>query len=169
MWLIAIATTISVTGGFFLWPLNTIYIHNELGKSLAFAGIVLIFNQGATIIGNLIGGVLFDKYSPYQTIVFGTSISLSSSISLAIFHANIYAYSASLILIGFGTGITWPIMFAMAGSIWPEGRRKAFNVVFVSQNLGVALGASLGGYIASISFTNIFIANASLFGTYLLF
>jgi len=169
IWLLAIATTISVTGGSFLWPLNTIYMHNELGKSLAFAGIVLMLNQGATIIGNLIGGILFDKFSPYKTIVYGTLLSLSSAILLAMFHSYIIGYTFFLILIGFGTGVTWPIMFAMAGSIWPEGGRRAFNAVYVAQNLGVAVGATIGGYVASISFNYIFIANASLFAVFLIF
>lgn len=169
IWLLAIATTISVTGGSFLWPLNTIYMHNELGKSLAFAGVVLMFNQGATIIGNLIGGILFDKYSPYKTILYGTILALVSSVSLALFHSYITAYSVLLVLIGFGTGVTWPVMFAMAGSVWPEGGRRAFNAVYVAQNLGVAIGATLGGYVASISFNYIFIANASLFAVYLIF
>ena len=39
-------------------------------------------------------------------------------------------------------------MFAMAGSVWPEGGRKAFNAIYVVQNLGVALGATIGGYVA---------------------
>src|SRR5699024_3302987 len=169
IWLLAIATTISVTGGSFLWPLNTIYMHNELGKSLAFAGVVLMFNQGATIIGNLIGGILFGKYSPYKTILYGTILALVSSVSLALFHSYITAYSVLLVLIGFGTGVTWPVMFAMAGSVWPEGGRRAFNAVYVAQNLGVAIGATLGGYVASISFNYIFIANASLFAVYLIF
>ena len=169
IWLLAIATTISVTGGSFLWPLNTIYMHNELGKSLAFAGVVLMFNQGATIVGNLIGGILFDKYSPYKTILYGTILALVSSVSLALFHSYITAYSVLLVLIGFGTGVTWPVMFAMAGSVWPEGGRRAFNAVYVAQNLGVAIGATLGGYVASISFNYIFIANASLFAVYLIF
>src|SRR5690625_3383389 len=169
IWILAIATTISVTGGSFLWPLNTIYIHNELGRSLAFAGVVLMLNQGATIVGNLIGGVFFDKYSPYKTIVYGTILSLISATLLALFHSYILGYTIFLVLIGFGTGVTWPIMFAMAGSLWPEGGRRAFNAVYVAQNLGVAVGATIGGYVASISFNYIFIANASLFVVFLVF
>ena len=166
IWLLVIATTINVTGGSFLWPLNTIYMHNELGKSLAFAGFILMFNQGAGIVGNLLGGGLFDKYSAYKIILFGTGIALSSAIGLSFLHESIFAYSLLLVLIGFGSGITWPVMFAMAGSLWPDGGRRAFNAVYVAQNLGVALGATIGGYIASISFDLIFIANASLFAVF---
>ncbi|WP_249871343.1 MDR family MFS transporter [Oceanobacillus saliphilus] len=168
IWLLVIATSITVTGGSFLWPLNTIYIHNELGKSLAFAGFILMFNQGASVVGNLLGGALFDKYSAYKTILGGTFIAMTAAIFLA-FNHGIVAYTILLVIIGFGNGITWPIMFAMAGSLWPEGGRRAFNAVYVAQNLGVALGASIGGYIASLSFHYIFLANAAVFIVFFIF
>ncbi|MFD1849051.1 MDR family MFS transporter [Oceanobacillus bengalensis] len=163
IWLLVIATTINVTGGSFLWPLNTIYMHNELGKSLAFAGFILMFNQGANIVGNLIGGTLFDRYSAYKTILYGTILSAVAAVALSFYHSSVVAYAILLVLIGFGSGITWPVMYAMAGSLWPEGGRRTFNAIYVAQNLGVALGATIGGYIASISFDYIFMANAILF------
>ncbi|WP_162985584.1 MDR family MFS transporter [Virgibacillus halodenitrificans] len=163
IWLLVIATTINVTGGSFLWPLNTIYMHNELGKSLAFAGLILMFNQGAAIVGNLIGGALFDRFSAYKTILYGTGLAMAATLVLVFTHDVITAYAILLVIIGFGNGITWPVMFAMAGSLWSEGGRRSFNAIYVAQNLGVALGATIGGYVASISFDYIFIANASLF------
>lgn len=162
LWLLVIATTINVTAGSFLWPLNTIYMHNELGKSLAFAGFILLLNQGANVIGNLIGGTLFDRYSAYKTLLYGTFLTLIATILLAFFH-TVIPYTLLLIIIGFGSGITWPVTYAMAGSLWPEGGRRTFNAIYVAQNLGVALGATIGGYVASISFDYIFIANAGLF------
>ncbi|MCF3943412.1 MFS transporter [Oceanobacillus sp. APA_J-5(13-2)] len=159
IWLLVIATTINVTGGSFLWPMNTIYMHNELGQSLAFAGFILMLNQGAAVIGNLIGGALYDRFSAYYSILCATGIALIAAITMA-FNHSIVPYAILLVVIGFGNGITWPIMFAMAGSLWPDGGRKAFNAVYVAQNLGVALGATLSGYVASFSFDYIFIANA---------
>ena len=91
-----------------------------------------------------------------------------SSILMVLFHRDILFYSTSLVLIGFGSGITWPVMFAMAGSLWPEGGRRAFNAIYVAQNLGVALGATIGGYVASISFDYIFIAKCPLFAAFFL-
>ncbi|MGQ0518870.1 hypothetical protein ACT453_57775, partial [Bacillus sp. D-CC] len=32
----------NVTGASFLWPFNTIYLHDHLGKSLSVAGMVLL-------------------------------------------------------------------------------------------------------------------------------
>ncbi len=50
------------TGGSFLWPLNAIYIHDHLGKSLVIAGLALTLNSAAGMIGPLLGGILVEAY-----------------------------------------------------------------------------------------------------------
>ncbi|VEH80972.1 major facilitator superfamily transporter YttB [Bacillus licheniformis] len=57
LWLLVIGMFINVTGASFLWPLNTIYIHQHLGKSLTAAGFVLMLNSGANVLGNLFGDI----------------------------------------------------------------------------------------------------------------
>ena len=75
-------------------------------------------------------------------------------------------YVIFLIFIGFGGGLVFPSMYAMAGSVWKEGGRKVFNAMYVAHNAGVAVGSALGGFVASLSFEYIFKAN--LF-TYIIF
>jgi MFS family permease len=162
LWLLVIGMVINVMGSSFLWPLNTIYIHEHLGKSLTVAGIVLMLNAAATVVGNLVGGVLFDRIGGFKSIILGIVITLVSVVTLMFFHGwPIYIYL--LIFIGFGSGIVFPATYALAGTVWPEGGRKAFNVIYVAQNVGVAVGASLGGIVASISFQYSFVANAALY------
>lgn len=158
LWLLVIGMAINVTGASFLWPLNTIYIHDILGKSLSVAGLVLMVNAGASVIGNLIGGVLFDKIGGYRSILLGISITIIALIGLTLNHTWNF-YVVYLTIIGFGSGIVFPSMYAMAGSVWKEGGRKSFNAMYVSQNLGVAIGAALGGLVADIRFDYIFLAN----------
>ncbi|RSK28241.1 MFS transporter [Bacillus sp. HMF5848] len=162
LWLLIIGMVINVTAASFLWPLNTIYIHDHLGKSLTVAGFVLMLNSAAGIIGNLVGGHLFDKIGGYKSILIGISITLSALLTLVFFH-EWPAYVALLAIIGLGGGIVFPSMYAFAGSVWPEGGRKAFNAIYVAQNLGVAIGSALGGVVASVSFTYIFVANATVY------
>lgn len=162
LWLLVIGTVINVMASSFLWPINTIYIHEHLGKSLTVAGIVLMLNAAATVVGNLVGGVLFDRIGGFKSIILGIVITLVSVVTLMFFHGwPIYIYL--LIFIGFGSGIVFPATYALAGTVWPEGGRKAFNVIYVAQNVGVAVGASLGGIVASISFQYSFVANAVLY------
>ncbi|BCB05340.1 MDR family MFS transporter [Bacillus sp. KH172YL63] len=162
LWLLVIGMMVNVTGASFLWPLNTIYLHENLGKSLSVAGFVLMLNAGASVIGNLIGGTLFDKVGGYRSILTGITITLMALIGMNVWQGWPY-YVIFLTIVGFGSGIVFPSMYAMAGSVWPEGGRKAFNSVYVAQNIGVAVGAALGGFIASFSFHYIFIANLSMY------
>ncbi|WP_034774812.1 MDR family MFS transporter [Bacillus sp. m3-13] len=165
LWLLVIGMAINVTGASFLWPLNTIYIHDILGKSLSVAGLVLMVNAGASVIGNLMGGILFDKIGGYRSILLGISITITALIGMTINHSWTF-YVVYLTIIGFGSGIVFPSMYAMAGSVWKEGGRKAFNAMYVSQNLGVAIGAALGGLVADIRFDYIFLANTVTYAVF---
>ncbi|WP_370296968.1 MDR family MFS transporter [Rossellomorea marisflavi] len=158
LWLLIIGMMVNVTGSSFLWPLNTIYLHDHLGKTLSMAGIVLMLNAGASVAGNLIGGFLFDKLGGYRSILLGILITLTALGGMNLWHGWPH-YVVFLTIVGFGSGIVFPSMYAMAGSVWPAGGRKAFNAVYVAQNIGVAVGASLGGLVASFSFNYIFLAN----------
>ncbi|WP_040207567.1 MDR family MFS transporter [Neobacillus jeddahensis] len=166
LWLLIIGMAVNVIGSSFLWPLNTIYIHDHLGKSLSVAGIVLMLNSGANVIGNLYGGHLFDKMGGYKSILLGIGISLIALVGLSIWH-DWPEYIVFLTIVGFGTGIIFPSMYAMAGSVWKEGGRKSFNALYVAQNLGVAIGASLGGIVADYSFQLIFLANTIMYVIFL--
>jgi MFS family permease len=162
LWLLIIGMAVNVTGSSFLWPLNAIYIHDHLGKSLTVAGIVLMLNSASSVVGNLFGGSLFDKIGGYKSILLGIAITLISLIGLTFWHGW-PQYVIFLTIIGFGSGIVFPAMYAMAGSVWKEGGRKAFNAIYVAQNVGVAAGAALGGFVASFSFEWIFLGNTILY------
>lgn len=165
VWLLVIGMAVNVTGSSLIWPLNTIYLHNELGKSLSLAGFVLMLNSGASVLGNLLGGTLFDKIGGYRSILIGIVISGISLLGIIFLHGWPW-YAVWLVILGFGSGIVFPSIYAMAGSAWPEGGRKTFNAIYISQNLGVALGAALGGFIADLSFTYIFILNFLMYAVF---
>nr|WP_051530031.1 MFS transporter [Anoxybacillus tepidamans] len=162
LWMLMIGMAVYVTGASFLWPLNAIYVHDELHKPLSVAGIVLMLNSAATIAGNLLGGVLFDKWSGFRTLMMGAATTLAAIVSLIFFHGWPH-YPIFLTIIGLGAGIVFPVMNAYAGAVWPEGGRKAFNAIYVAQNVGVAAGSALGGWIASYSFDWIFVANSLMY------
>lgn len=162
VWLLIIGMLINTVGNSFLWPLNTIYMHDELGKSLAVAGLVLMANSGAGVIGNMLGGVLFDKIGGYKSIITGIIISLLALTGLVFFHGWPH-YIWFLTLLGFSGGIVFPSMYAMVGTAWPEGGRKAFNAIYLSQNVGVAIGPALAGVVADFSFDYIFLANLIMY------
>lgn len=89
-------------------------------------------------------------------------ITLASLLGLVLFH-QWPVYIWLLIIVGFGSGIVFPASYAMAGAVWKEGGRRAFNAIYVAQNAGVAVGSALGGMVAAYSFTYVFLANALLY------
>lgn len=162
VWWLVIGMALNITGSSFLWPLNTIYMNEELNKSLTVAGLVLLINSMGMVVGNLLGGTLFDKLGGYKTILLGTAICLFSTTLLNLFHGWPW-YAVWLVLLGFGGGLIIPAIYAMAGAVWPNGGRQTFNAIYLAQNIGVALGAALGGFVAELSFNYIFIANLCMY------
>ncbi|MBO1199618.1 MFS transporter [Staphylococcus simiae] len=162
VWWLVIGMAINITGSSFLWPLNTIYMKQELDKSLTIAGLVLMINSVGMVIGNLLGGTLFDKLGGYKTIMLGTVTCLCSTTLLNFFHGWPW-YAVWLVMLGFGGGMIIPAIYAMAGAVWPNGGRQTFNAIYLAQNIGVALGAALGGFVAEFSFNYIFLANLIMY------
>ena len=167
VWLLIIGMLVNVVGSSFLWPLNTIYMNEYLGQSLSMAGFVLMLNAGAGVIGNLVGGVLFDKIGGYWSIFTGSILSLISLVGLVLWHGW-PTYVWFLILLGFSSGIVFPAMFALVGTVWPEGGRKAFNAIYLAQNLGVATGPALAGLVASYNMEAIFSINLAMYVVFFL-
>lgn len=162
VWLLIIGMLINTVGSSFLWPMNTIYMHDELGQSLTIAGLVLMANAAAGVVGNLLGGYVFDKFGGFKSIMIGTIISIIGLTCLVFWHGWPH-YVWFLTLIGFSGGIVFPSMFAMVGTAWPEGGRKGFNAIYLAQNLGVAFGPALAGIVAKHSFDYLFIANLAMY------
>ena len=162
VWMLVIGMALNITGSSFLWPLNTIYMKEDLDKSLTIAGIVLMINSFGMVVGNLLGGSLFDKLGGYRTILTGTAVCLVSTTMLNFFHGWPW-YAVWLVMLGFGGGMIVPAIYAMAGAVWPNGGRQTFNAIYLAQNIGVALGAALGGFVAELSFNYIFIANLLMY------
>lgn len=162
LWILAIGMVINITGNSFLWPLTTIYVSEVLGRSITTAGIVLMLQAAAGMIGSLLGGALYDKIGGRKAILLGIAISITAVITIAL--TQIWSvYLVMMILLGFGNGIIPPAVYAMASGVWPEGGRKTFNLLYVMQNIGVALGTALGGIVAEYSFKISFFSNGFTF------
>ncbi|KOP30023.1 multidrug MFS transporter [Exiguobacterium sp. BMC-KP] len=163
VWILVLAMAINTTGSSFLWPFNTLYIHEYLGESMTKAGMALFVNSALAIVGNYLGGKAFDRLGGKKTLVISVIGLVLSSVGLLLFHQTYVGYVAMLGLIGFVGGMVFPTIYAMTGVIWPEGGRRAFNAIYVAQNVGVALGTAVSGQIAAFSIQYIFIANLVLY------
>lgn len=154
-------------GASFIWPINTIFIHDYLHKSLAVAGTVLFFNSILTFLGNYTGGKLFDKIGGHKTVMISTMIGLLALIGL-VFNHGWPAYPILLPILGFGVGSAFTVINSFGAQIDEVDKYKLFNAIYVGTNLGNAIGTALGGYIAGIQMTWVFIANLIFLSSFFL-
>lgn len=159
MWLVGAGSALNSMGLSFLWSLTTLYVHVHLGAGLAYVGLILTAQQGAGLIGSLVGGVLSDRLGTRVPLLLSAA---TGTVSLAAIAGDgtLWVYATAAILAGTSVGITFACLNAAAPRAWPGGGRNAFNMVYVSFNLGVAVGPILAGVLASIDFRLTFLVGA---------
>ncbi|MWV43990.1 MFS transporter [Paenibacillus sp. HJL G12] len=164
---LSLCSIVLSTGLTLVWPINTIYMQQELGQSLTAVGLVLLLNNGAAFVGNVVGGILFDRWGGRVFIIVSALSSAGVVAAIGIVH-DVLSYSVLLTMLGLLNGIIQPMLNAIAVAGSPGKEQQAVNGMFVSQNVGMAFGAALGGAIASLSMKGVFFFNALLYVVFLL-
>lgn len=163
MWSLIVGAAASSLGISFLWPLTAIYVHHVLNQPMTVVGLVMMAQSGANLLGSLAGGLLYDMRGARLPLL--ASMAVASLVLVVLgFDRNFWVYTGGVTLNGFAMGVSMPIFNALSVEIWPEGGRAAFNAVYVAQNAGVAVGSSLGGLLAAVSFRFTFLAAALAMG-----
>ncbi|MFD1417900.1 MFS transporter [Companilactobacillus keshanensis] len=99
-WLLILNMTFNMVMGFIL-PVNTIFINKNLHEPLTTAGFALMVYSVLMMVGNALGGVMFDRFSKRWTLYIGYFISVFSLVVMS-FHHIWPSYVVYLILLGFG-------------------------------------------------------------------
>ncbi|MHB8928161.1 MAG: MFS transporter [Bacillota bacterium] len=159
IWALGAIAFVNLVGFSFIWPMTTIYIHQVLGRPLSVAGVVLMFFSGASFLGQLVGGTLFDRAGGRLVIEVGLFLG-AAAIAVPGLVQSWPLYVGAMIVFGFLQSLVFPALNAMAATTWPEGGREAFNLIYVANNAGVAVGTALGGLLASLSFRFVFLGAA---------
>lgn len=149
---VGLLSFLNVLAHSFLWPLMSLYITTVHGRSLTTAGLVLAVGSAAASVGALVGGALFDRVGARSVVLGGMGLSaLFAVVPGLVTSFPIFIVSYTLFMTA--SAAVFPALNALAARIWPEGGRKAFNLVYVAHNVGVALGTVVGGQVAKISFS----------------
>lgn len=168
VWLLGIGAFLNITALSFLWPINAIYIHQELGRPMSVAGTVLFLHSLGATFGQLAGGALFDRIGGRRVILIGL-LGGAAFVALPGLVENWPLYVTVMILFGFFCSLVFPSMSALAAKAWPEGGRRAFNFIYVCNNIGVAVGTAVGGLVAEASFQLAFLTASGLLLVFSLF
>lgn len=157
-----LGSLITNTGISFIWPLTTIYMHNYLKESLTVAAMVLFVNSIAMMVGNWVGGRLFDRWRPYLTIMAGITIDVVTSFALIFWHGW-PAYPLFLVAMGFGNGIVSTAVNSYATLATSRKPSFVFNVLYFMSNLGLVIGTLIVGFVLPMGIEYIFMLAFALF------
>src|SRR3954471_13788685 len=167
VWLIQAGGLVNALGNGIVFPFAVIYLHNVRGISFAQAGFALAIGGAAALLAGFLAGTLVDRVGGRNTLVFGLLLQLVAFSLFPLIRDAWHAY-ALFALEGVGTACFWPGQSTLLARLTPPDRRhSAYALQRVSMNLGIGLGAAVGGLIATTSdpgsFTRLFLFDAATF------
>lgn len=159
---------IQSTGNSLMWPLNSLFMYNVLGRSLTEAGMLMSAQALITLIGQFVSGFLADRFGPLKIMHLGLIIAILSLGAIGVFPVW-EVYAPGLICFGLAIAFIFVPINALIPMLWPQGGRRGFNLLYVFNNAGVAVGTALGGFVANYSFRLVFLLNALTFVIFFIF
>jgi MFS family permease len=164
-WYVWWGTLVNKLGGFVI-PLLTIYLITVRHVSVSEAGgIVAVFGAGS-IAASLVGGYLSDRLGRKITLMislFGGAIAISVLGQLR----DLHAITAMVGAVGFVGELYRPAVLAIVADVVPPAQRvQAYGLLHWVINIGFAFAAVIGGVLASVDFTILFVADAATMAIY---
>ncbi|MDR0269298.1 MFS transporter [Paenibacillus sp.] len=163
------ASLINSAGGSLMWPLTTMYIFDELGRSMTDAGLVVMIQAFGGIIGQLLGGALYHRVGVKRLIVGSLALCALGLFSLPFISSYWVVYMIIMGFIGLCNAVSMPAIQAFVGFRFADRRGELFNVIYVANNIGVALGTALSGFLADVSYHLTFVLNGVTSAVFALF
>ncbi|MFI2857183.1 MFS transporter [Paenibacillus sp. JSM ZJ436] len=153
------ASLVNSAGGSLMWPLTTMYVFDELGRSMQDAGLVILLQSAGGIAGQLLGGALYHRIGVKKLIVGSLLLNAMGLFSLPFIDGYWPMLLPIMLLIGLFSAMSMPAIQAFIGFRFADRRGELFNVVYVANNIGVAVGTALSGFLAEISYDVSFVGN----------
>ena len=165
-WLMVAGMLISTIGASMIWPFLMVYVSGQLNLPLMVVSSLMTINSAAGLVSSLIVGPIIDRLGRKWAMVI--SLGLLGGMYLLYTQAHTYAAFAALMVLSGAINPLYRVgADAMVADLIPEDKRlDAYAIMRMSNNLGVAVGPALGGFIASSSYTVAFLSAATGMVTY---
>jgi MFS family permease len=111
------------------------------------------------IAGQILGGALYHRVGVKKLIVGSLLVNAAALLGLPYAAANWHVFMGLMLVVGFTFAMSMPAIQAFIGFRFTKQRAELFNIVYVANNIGVALGTALSGVLARISYSLTFTVN----------
>jgi MFS family permease len=165
LWFYEAGVVVNAFGRGMTLPFILIYLHNVRGLGLGLSGVIAAAYAAASFAGSLAGGALTDRVGA-RLVLIGALGAAGGGYGWFAFVHHPFAAFVAIAIAGFGNGAFLPAQGAtIAALAGKERRHGAYAVQRAADNLGVGLGATVGGAIAVTSdpttFTALFVLDGS--------
>ncbi len=161
---IFVGRIIAATGFSIVMPFLTIYLSTQLGISLTVIGILFLINGIFGSLGQIIGGELSDRIGRRPVMWSAMFLRAMAFIALSVVIALHLGFPLIALCV-LGSALVGsmfePATNALVADLVPSGRRlEAYSLFRIGQNLGWSLGPLLGGLLAMLSYSTLFLFSA---------
>ncbi len=151
-WLMFWGMMISSIGGSMIWPFLMVYVSGKLKLDMTTTASLMTLSAVSGLIASFIAGPIVDRLGRKWVMVVSLVLNAVSYIFMS--DANTLAQFAVLMTLN---GVFNPLyrigVDAMIADLIPsEKRADAYSLTRMAQNIGVAVGPAIGGFMAALSY-----------------
>lgn len=168
-WLVAFGALVSSAGSALVWPFQFIYISRTLGLNLATVGTLITLSSTTGLVVSFLAGDLADRLGRKPVMIAAHLAQGVAWLLMARAHSYVGFLIPLMILSSSQPVYSVGSDAMMADLVPPEQRARAYAVMRVLNNVGVALGPAVGGFIVSRSYGLAFHGAAAVLIAYGLF
>lgn len=152
--------------GSFVTVFLTIYVSEQLGYGVQFAANCFgVFGLGS-IVSSLAGGQLADRFGRKPIMLLALFGAAAALVMLG-FVRERYSFLSLILLFSLAVEMYRPAASAMMGDLVDQTHRPlAFGLMYIAFNLGFAVAAPIGGFLAEYSFQLLFFGDAATTAAY---
>lgn len=159
-WVLFWGLLINSIGGSMVWPFLTIFMRQRLAVSLTTVTLLFSLNSAMGLMALSVIGPAVDRFGRRFAML--TGLSAGALLLLAMSAANTLPVWAAVMI---AQGMMSPLYRVgsdamIADLIEPERRAGAYALLRMINNLGIAIGPAIGGFVTGISYNLAFYAAA---------
>ncbi len=157
-WIMTAGMLIVSIGGSMWWPFVTILLRERLQLPLTQVTLLFTLNSAAGLVATSFVGPAVDRFGRRTAMIMGLAVNGLALAAMG-FADSVAAWAVALTFTGmFGPMYRVGADAMVADLIPPDERANAYSVMRMSNNLGIAVGPALGGFITAISASYAFFA-----------
>jgi MFS family permease len=167
-WIMVCGMLIVSIGSSMWWPFITIHLRDDLGIPLTQVTLLFTLNSAAGLVATSFIGPAVDRFGRRTGMIVGLGMNGVGLALMGVAH-GLGAWALALTITGMFQPMYRVAADAMVADLIPQKERaNAYSVTRMSNNLGIAIGPAVGGFVTAVSYSLAFFAASAASLAYVL-